>query len=130
VIERSASWLVPLIERGPLARVTVARELEPVLDEMRSHDVDALILGCTHFPLVRDIFEAEIGPGIAVLDSAETTTSVVEQLLLSRDLHATGLPRHRLLVTGPAHAFAERAQTMFQASPVIETIDLILDAVS
>jgi glutamate racemase len=130
VVERSASWLVPLIERGPPARASVTLELEPVLTEMRRHDVDALILGCTHFPLVRDIFEAEIGPGITVLDSAETTTSVVEQVLSALDLRAAGPPHHRLLVTGPAQTFAERAQTMFRASPVIETVDWMLDAVS
>jgi glutamate racemase len=100
-----------------------------MLAEMREQDIDALILGCTHFPLVRDIFEAEVGPGITVLDSAETTASAVEALLTLLDMAAMDLPRHRLLVTGPAEAFAERAQTMFRASPVIETVDLMLDAV-
>ncbi|MGI8824672.1 MAG: glutamate racemase, partial [Chloroflexota bacterium] len=77
VIERSASWLVPMIERGAIARAQVALELAPVLEEMGSHSIDVLILGCTHFPLVRDIFEAEASPGIYVLDSAATTAQEV-----------------------------------------------------
>jgi hypothetical protein len=39
-------------------------------------------------------------------------------------MESTGEPRHRLVVTGPAEAFAETAQAMFRGSPEIETIDL------
>src|SRR5579859_3442467 len=81
VHQRSASWLVPLIERGALARTVVARELEPTMIELRRQNVDTLILGCTHFPLVRDIFEAEIGPSVSVVDSAVTTALEAERLL-------------------------------------------------
>lgn len=129
VVERSASWLVPLIERGPLARGRVTAGLAPMLADMRAVDIDVLILGCTHFPLVRDIFEAEIGPEIAVLDSATTTAGEVERRLRDLGMEADGPPQHRLLVTGPAEAFAERAQAMFRTSRCIETVDLVLDAV-
>lgn len=129
VVERSASWLVPMIERGPLARARVADELAPVLRDMRREGIDVLILGCTHFPIVRDIFEAEIGPGVTVIDSAATTAEEVVRVLRNLDMQAAGPPQHRFLVTGPAEAFAERAQAMFRVSPVIETVDLELDPV-
>lgn len=130
VVERSASWLVPLIERGSLARGAVARELAPALAAMRLTDIDTLILGCTHFPLVRDIFEAEVGPEIAVVDSAHTTSSEARDLLDTLDAHADSRPVHRLLVTGPAEAFAERAQAMFRTSPQIETVEFLPHCVS
>ncbi len=130
VVQRSASWLVPLIERGVLARSVVARELNSPLDELRSAGIDTLILGCTHFPLVRDIFELEIGPGVTVLDSAVTTVTEVEELLARLDIGASGIGSHRWLVTGSAEAFAERAQAMFRASPDIETIELWSDPVT
>lgn len=125
VVERSASWLVPIIERGSLARGMVTCELVPALTEMRASGIDTLILGCTHFPLVRDIFEAEAGSGVAVVDSAGTTASEAYRLLDSLGAHAAGTPIHRLLVTGPAEAFAERAQAMFRASPQIETVEFL-----
>jgi glutamate racemase len=125
VVERSASWLVPLIERGSPARGAVASKLEPVLSEMRAEAIDVLILGCTHFPLVRDIFESEIGPQVTVLDSAITTAGEVSRLLTSLNLRAKLPPEHRLLVTGPAEAFDRRARAMFSASPQIETIELL-----
>jgi glutamate racemase len=130
VEERGASWLVPLIERGALARDTVARELDPVLTDLRLQGIDVLILGCTHFPLVREIFEDGVGPGVSVVDSAETTAAEVCRVLDAFQLRSSGPALHRLLVTGPAEAFAERAQAMFHASPVIETVDLSLDPVS
>ncbi len=126
VIERSASWLVPLIERGTLARSRVIESLAPVLSDLCAHRIDTLILGCTHFPLVRDIFAAEIGADIVLLDSAVTTAQRVADLLAQQGMCAAGPARYRLLVTGPAEAFAERAQAMFHASPMIETVDLVL----
>lgn len=128
-VERSASWLVPMIEEGSPARTAVALQLAPTLTEMREQRIDTLILGCTHFPIIRDIFDAEAGPGIAIVDSAVTTAREVKWLLDELDLHAAGEPEHRLLVTGPAEAFAQRARAMFRASPPIETVDLALDPV-
>lgn len=128
VIERSASWLVPVVERGTLARAAAARDLAPVLTEMGDFGIDTLILGCTHFPLVRDLFEAEVGDDIAIVDSAETTAREVTAVLSELDMLGSEA-RHRFLVTGPAEAFAERAQAMFRTSPVIETVDLTLNQV-
>lgn len=124
VVQRSASWLVPIIERGALARGVIERELQPTLHDVCAEGIDTLILGCTHFPLIRDIFAANVGGNVTILDSAETTASEVAGILTRWGMLAGGHASHRLLVTGPAEAFAERAQAMFRSSPVLETIDL------
>ncbi len=126
VVERSASWLVPLIERLTLTRSRVASLLTPTLAELKTHQIDTLILGCTHFPLVRDLFATGTGEGIVLLDSTDTTVQTVADTLFRLDMQANAVPFHRLLVTGPAEAFAERAQAMFHTSPVVETIDFVL----
>lgn len=123
VMERSASWLVPLIERGFPARGAVEARLMPVLSEFSRQHIDTLILGCTHFPLAGDIFSAGVGEGISVVDSATTTAARVRELLQAFGIEADGIPQHRLLVTGPAEAFAERTRAMFRVSPAIETVD-------
>jgi glutamate racemase len=129
-IERSASWLVPVVESGALGRGSIEVRLAPTMAEMRDQVIDTLILGCTHFPLVRDIFETEVGPGIVVLDSAETTASEVGRVLARRSIGAhREHPSHRILVTGPAEAFAVRAQAMFRVSPSIEALDLVANYV-
>jgi glutamate racemase len=129
VVERSASWLVPMIEEGRPARTAVAVQLAPTLTELRNEEIDTLILGCTHFPIIRDIFDLEAGPEIAIVDSAVTTAHEVAHLLDALGLQARGTPDHRLLVTGPAEAFERRARAMFRASPRIETVQLAFDLV-
>ncbi len=124
VVQQAASWLVPIIERGAIARPDVARELLPHMEEFRRSGIDTLILGCTHFPLVEDIFRAEVGPGIEVIDSAVTTALEVQAELWERGLLSTGPAKSRFLVTGPAEAFAETAQAMFRSSLPIESVDL------
>jgi glutamate racemase len=125
ILERSASWLVPIIERGLLARSTVEAGLAPVLAELGRGGIDTLILGCTHFPIVRDIFEAGVGPSVTVLDSAETTALAVQYALREQEIEAIGTPHHRLLATGDAAAFAERAQAMFRTSPSVEIVGAV-----
>lgn len=124
IFQYPASWLVPLIEAGEASDTAVTRRLLPVLGAMREDDIDTLILGCTHFPLLRHIFEEGVGEEIEVLDSAGATTREVGRLLAEFGLGAAGPAAHRFLVSGPSETFRERAQAMFHASPPIETISL------
>lgn len=124
VTERPASWLVPVIESGRADETEVLGRLESVLADMDSTEIDTLILGCTHFPLLRHLFEVAAGSGITILDSATTTAREVRRLLDQFNLHSEGPSQHRFLVTGPARAFAERVATMFRAYPPIETVVL------
>jgi glutamate racemase len=124
VTERAASWLVPVIESGTANEAEILSRLEPIMADMRDAEVDTLILGCTHFPLLRHLFEFAAGPGITLLDSATTTSREVRRLLAELDLLSTIAPRHRFLVTGPAATFAGRVATMFHAYPPIETVEL------
>jgi glutamate racemase len=124
VLEHPASWLVPIIESGEIADVTVQARLQPLLSALRGEDIDTLILGCTHFPLLRHLFETGIGDGVEVLDSASTTVREVSRLLAEFRLEGDASARHRFLVTGPSESFRVRAQAMFHASPPIETVSL------
>jgi glutamate racemase len=124
VVQEAASWLVPVTEGGTTSHDEIASRLRPQIERLRPQSVDTIILGCTHFPLVRDVFEREAGPGIRIIDSALTTAGEVESVLQMFRKASDGPARHRLLVTGPPATFAERAMTMFHASPPIETIDL------
>ncbi len=124
VIERPASWLVPVIESGNADEAEILESLEPIMADMRAAEMDTLILGCTHFPLLRHLFDVAAGPGITILDSATTTAREVGRLLEERALQSGRAASHRFLVTGPAASFAERAAGMFGTYPPIETVDL------
>lgn len=131
VQERPASWLVPVIESGRTDESEILRRLEPIMTDMREAEIDTLILGCTHFPLLRHLFDMAAGPDITILDSATTTAQEARSLLEALDLQSITPSQHRFLVTGPAISFTERAAAMFHTYPSIETVDLaagVLDA--
>ncbi|HBQ16902.1 MAG TPA: glutamate racemase [Myxococcales bacterium] len=90
VIQRPAPLLVPLVEEGWLdgdvPRLVVRRYLEPLVAE----GIDALVLGCTHYPLLAHLIREEaeglaLRP-IAVVDSAEATAEELAALLDERGL--------------------------------------------
>lgn len=85
--------LVPLAEEGwvdhPVTRLTIRTYLEPMV----AAGVDALVLGCTHYPVfkavIADILERELGGyPLTLVDSAETVTTELDELLTARHLHA------------------------------------------
>lgn len=84
--------MVTLVERGildgPIAEETVRRALLPLLKE----DVDVIVLGCTHFPVLRTLIERIAGYGVQVIDSAVTvarrTSSVLDRAALMHPAHA------------------------------------------
>jgi glutamate racemase len=80
--------LVPLIEEGwlddPVTDSVIARYLEKLLRT----GVDTLVLGCTHYPLLRDAIQRFTGPGITLVDSAHNTALAVQKLLRERNLAA------------------------------------------
>lgn len=79
---------VPLIEEGllddPLTDQHIARYLQPLLDA----DIDTLILGCTHYPLLKHAIARVVGPEIRLVDSAQNCALAVRDLLRDAGLAA------------------------------------------
>lgn len=91
VFAQPCPLLVPLVEEGWAdheATRLVAREyLEPLLEM----EIDTLILGCTHYPLLRETLVELAGPGITLVDSAGETARQAEQVLLEQRLRSPGV---------------------------------------
>lgn len=103
--------LVPLIEEGlfedPVTDQMLARYLEPLLQR----GIDTLVLGCTHYPLLKTAIARIAGPGIALVDSAENCALAVGELLRQAGL-ASPADRHGRLevsLTDPAEGFLRNA---------------------
>ena len=88
VVQQAAPLLVPLAEeglvRGEIARLAVERYLKPLLATLPRPRT--LVLGCTHFPALKEMIAAVAGPDVALVDSAETTALRVEQVLKDKGL--------------------------------------------
>jgi len=117
VAQLACPELVPMVEAGILdgrrAESVLRAYLEPLLGG--TPGIDTLLLGCTHYPLLRPVIEAIVGERVAVVDSAFTTALAVEDLL---DALAARAPRgagasHRLATTGEVDAFVQVASRLF-----------------
>jgi glutamate racemase len=93
VYAEACPLFVPFIEEGwlddPVTDSVIARYLERVL---RS-GIDTLVLGCTHYPLLRDAIQRHVGPDVTLVDSAQNTALAVQKLLKQ---HKLGLPKKTL----------------------------------
>lgn len=83
VFGKACPLFVPLVENGRIHRgdvviETVAREY---LQELKDEGIDTLILGCTHFPLLKDIIGDIMGPRVTLIDSGEAAAEELKQLL-------------------------------------------------
>ena len=109
VLARACPLFVPLAEEGWLdgdVPRLVAREY---LAPFRKGEVEALVLGCTHYPLLRDVIAEEAGQAVRLVDSAEATAEAVERLLGAQGLLAPAgaQAEHRFFVTDVPERFAE-----------------------
>jgi len=73
--------LVELVESGILRGPDVVRTIRPMLDPMLAAGVDVIVLGCTHYPFLRDEMQAYVGDDIAIVDSGAAISRRIESLL-------------------------------------------------
>ena len=130
VEQQACPDLVPLVEAGRLDDAETVRAVDAYLDELLARDgaIDTLLLGCTHYPLLRPLIERKVGDGIAVVDSAFTTALATEDLLDALGSRAPGSPEpaaHRVVTTGDEGAFRAVAERLFGDSlPGVEAAEL------
>ena len=133
VFGQAAPLFVPLAEEGWLEgevpRLAARRYLEP----LARAGVDVVVLGCTHYPLLRAVIEAEardmLGPHVTVVDSAQTVAAETRDFLRARGLaRAASAPaggRVRLFVTDVPKSFGDVARRFLGESvPDPEQVDL------
>jgi glutamate racemase len=126
VLPRAAPHLVDIVEAGEADTPAAEAALREVLEEVTGWGADTLVLGCTHYPLLRPAL-ARVAPGLAVVDSAETTAARVRRILAVNRLEAgdTAGPPPRLLVTEHPERFIDAAALLFgEAPPAPEVLDL------
>src|SRR5215469_10618564 len=81
IYTRACPLLVPLVEEGWTANEIAERTVAFYLQSLKQSGIDTLLLGCTHYPLLRGLFERVLGPGVKIVDSAGATASVVRKRL-------------------------------------------------
>ena len=87
VIEKACPLFVPLVEEGFKEHVVTQEVIEYYLESMRSTDIDAMILGCTHYPIIRKNIE-RIYPNLKIINPSYEIISHIKDLLTENDMLA------------------------------------------
>jgi glutamate racemase len=113
---RACPLLVPLIEEGWLENTITDEIIMQYLGPLMEEGIDTLVLGCTHYPLLRNAIARLLGEGIALVDSAENCASAVRELLIREKLCASETNGGKLQValTDPPDNFLRVAREALQ----------------
>ena len=133
VVETSCPLFVPLAEEGWTDREVTLVIAHEYLTPLRDAGVDVVVLGCTHYPILKGTIGKVFGPAVRLIDSAEETAKEVAERLSGLGLSkAEGeTPQHRFFVSDVPHRFKEQAERFLGAPlPNVEvvTVDEITDA--
>jgi glutamate racemase len=119
--------LAALIEGGFPVDERLVATVRDYCGPLREAGVDTVILGCTHYPLVRPMLQRSLGRGVTIVTSGGAAARQVEHALASRDLDSRrgGEGDYRFLCTGDAEAF-RTAGTRFLQMPLgeVEHVDV------
>ena len=115
IFARACPLFVPLVENGYVNGDKVTQlMIEEYLTPVRDSGIDTLILGCTHYPLLKSMIGEFMGPGVTLVDPAMTAAHHLERMLAERGLRAS----HE---NGQAHFYVSDVPDSF-----VQTADLFL----
>lgn len=124
--EKACPLLVPLVEEGWADHPVTEQVARIYVDEAFAdgfESADVLVLGCTHYPLLKSLLRRLVPPHVTIVDSADSTARVVSQLLRqglpnkSPEEERRGTPRLKFFVTDSAEKF-RRLGARFLGSPI------------
>lgn len=100
---------VPLIEESFCSHSAAKLIVKEYLTPLHSQAVDTILLGCTHYPLLRSLIEEEFEGKAEIIDPAICCAEKVSALLHEHELHAakTTIPQHRFYVSGDPQKFCQ-----------------------
>jgi len=126
VLQAACPLFVPLAEENWVNEPETLSIAKRYLDGITEFAPDVLVLGCTHYPILRDVIARVVGPDVRLVDSGEATADEVAKLLERRELSNTSRPigQRRLCddldhfyVTDAAERFARVAERFLGVQP-------------
>jgi glutamate racemase len=136
VIERACPLFVSLAEEG-WAESDVAQQVATeYLQEIKREEVGTLVLGCTHYPILRSVIQETMGDGVLLIDSGEAAARDVERLLVTKKLAHGSIKNHErerqlcddldhFYVTDAAERFSRVAERFLGIAPsVLEAVEV------
>jgi glutamate racemase len=109
VIQRACPLFVPLVEEGWFEHPATELVAADYLRELREACVRSLVLGCTHYPLLKPLLQRVMGPEVRLVDSGQATAAALETILVDRALEAApgSKAHHRFVVSDDEARFRQ-----------------------
>jgi glutamate racemase len=112
VFSQACPLFVPLVEEGWFTKDVTLAVAKEYLQKFKKTDVDTLILGCTHYPLLKTVLRKVMGPRVTLVDSAQEVAYEVRRVLEKTNKANTkrSKPRYRFLVSDQPQHFCRSAK--------------------
>jgi glutamate racemase len=109
VVQRACPLLVPFVEEGWFDHPATELVAADYLAELRRACVRSLVLGCTHYPLLRPLLQRIMGPEVTLIDSGQATAAALETILRDKALEAPNeeTASHRFVVSDDEARFRQ-----------------------
>jgi glutamate racemase len=121
----SCPLFVPFVEEGWIDHPVTRSVAEEYLAPLKDHGVDTLILGCTHYPLLKGVIGSIMGEDVVLIDSGEAVAEDLEAVLTDRGIRsATDAPEHRFFVSDQPERFHDEGRRFLgEAVGEVESVD-------
>ncbi len=110
LVSKACPLFVLLVENNLVDTPEAKKVAHEYLDPLVGENIDSLILGCTHYPLMSDLIQEVVGPSVKLINSAEEIAAEVQSILNKSDMSnplTTDNPRYRFFVSGSPESFEE-----------------------
>lgn len=127
VFSSACPLLVPLVEEGWQKRPETSMIVKKYLHPLKTRQIDTLILGCTHYPLIKGVIQKKIGKRVTVIDSSLALAEKVKQYITQSPEINDVLSRQgkaRFFVSDVTAQFRKTARTTLKRNLLLEHVRL------
>lgn len=113
LISKACPRFTEFVESGITSGSEVLEVANDYLQDLKAANIDTVVLGCTHFPLISGVISYTLGPDVAIVSSADETARDLYRVLVNKELlrdEKAGNPNHEFLATGDISKFAQLAK--------------------
>lgn len=121
VIGKACPLLVPLVEEGLLEDSVTVEIASRYLNVLKETDIDTLVLGCTHYPLIRKTIGKIMGDSVILVNPAYETARSLKKLLIDYGIYRSmGIPEYQFYVSDNTEKFNTFANSILPVEQLAE----------
>jgi glutamate racemase len=112
VYEKACPLFVPLIEEGWMGTQVMKQVIYKYLESLKNKGIDVLILGCTHYPLIKKFIKKEMGPSVYIVDSAQSIANILQKMVKEQCLRDVKQRKLQIFLSDEGYNFKKLSKTI------------------